>query len=158
MAYNLLNPGAIRYLPKYPFLYVRRPIDVRRFPESRLDWLEAHWSITGGYPFWCVLALLGSLLAAAPWLAVNRQIARFRIPLLAASAAGFTIMVSSAITQRYLHDAFPFLLVAGAVGFEGLRHAHRDRRWARWLMPVVAVLGLYTCYASLALSSPGWQR
>jgi hypothetical protein len=67
-------------------------------------------------------------------------------------------MVSSAITQRYLHDMFPYLLIGGAIGFEGLRYAQRDAHWARRVMPVVALLGVFTCYASMALSSLGWQR
>ncbi|HEX5657899.1 MAG TPA: hypothetical protein VFX59_11925 [Polyangiales bacterium] len=158
MAYNLLNPAAIRFSHKYPFLFPQHISDVKRFPESKLDWIEGHWSLTGGYPFWCLSAVVGTLLTLFPWLAVSERVTRFRIPLFAAFVAASTVFVSSAITQRYLHDMFPFLLLAGAIGVEGLRHAQRDTLWVRRAMPFVVLLGLFTCYASVSLSSVGWQR
>jgi hypothetical protein len=157
MVYNVLNPNVINFRPSYPFLFAKGGSEVLRFPESKLDWTESHWSLTGGYPFWCLLALGGLLLVAFPRLSRSPRVARFRLPIVASLAAGCTLLVSSAITQRYLHDVFPFLLVAGAVGFEGLRHVQRDVRWTRSLVPLMVLLAVYTCYASLALSSPGWQ-
>lgn len=150
--YNYLHPLHFSFHRPFPFFFPLRENQIRLFPETRMDHLESFFSLTGINTFWCVIAVLGLVLALRPQLAQRPELARFRIALLGAAAGGGAIFMVACITQRFLHDLYPFLIVAGAVGLQGFIALCRRSRWARAGVPVLVLLALYTCYANIAAS------
>ena len=150
--YNYLHPGHFDFRPPFPFFFALHEREVRFFPETRLDHREPFFSLTGINTFWCVIAVLGGVLALRPQLVQRPELARFRIVLLGAAAGGGALFMVACITQRFLHDLYPLLIVAGAVGLQGFVALCRHSRWARASVPVLVLLALYTCYANIAAS------
>ncbi len=157
--YNYLNPANVVLGPPYPFVHAVPAGAIRTFPETRLDHREPFASLTIVNPLWCVLAALGVVFVIRPGMAGVPALARLRIVLAGAAAGAFPILVAACITQRYLFDAYPLLIAAGAAGLHALIAAYRPSPWARAGAVGLLLLGLYTCGANVALtmSLPRWD-
>jgi hypothetical protein len=152
MLYNYLHPRFVSYRAPFPFIHMRRRDEVTYFPETRMDYQEEWASLTSVNPLWCVLAGLGVLFTMFPFLVDRPRLARFRVVTMGAAMGSIPIFIVACITERYLFDVFPFLIVAGAVGLQGVVAAHDRSRWARILSPILVLLAIYTCYANVAIS------
>lgn len=115
---NYLSPLSVTIRPRFPWLAARPPNTLERFPETRLDHVEAFASLTVTNPIWIVLSFLGSVLIMSRVSRLANPFARFRPILIGAAVGGSTIFVVACITQRYLHDLFPLFVIAGAVGWQ----------------------------------------
>ena len=80
--------------------------------------------------------------------------------LLAGGALGCVgLLFGAAISLRYQHDASPLLFVGGAIGVLRLASDRDVEPAAFALGPLLALLGLYSIWVSLAVtmtSAPSW--
>ncbi|HET6372827.1 MAG TPA: hypothetical protein VFG76_05940 [Candidatus Polarisedimenticolia bacterium] len=157
--YNYLNPFNVVIGSPFPFIRALPAESLRTFPETRLDHKEPFASLTGTNPLWCVLAALGIAVVALQRRLGAPRLRRFGIALAGAAAGAAPILMSACITQRYLHDAYPLLVIAGAAGLQGILVLEGGSRWARALAPALILLALYTCFAniSVAMTLPRWE-
>jgi hypothetical protein len=107
------------------------------------DWREPIVSLTAASPALVMLAVLGTY---ALFRALRRREPAARwFPLLIGSAAQASVpLVYFAITQRYIHDMLPLLVVAGALAL-----GHAQRVGASGRRPLLLGLGLLTCCSVL---------
>jgi hypothetical protein len=133
---------------KFPWfaLYPRVPV----YPEAHFDGQEPMVSLPSGYPFWTVLMLVG--IAALAWPRRPDALAGLRVPAVGAAVGFVPTMISAGLTLRYLHDFFPFVAIASAVGMQQLLVLQPRVRPIRAALPLLAVLALYTCVVSVLIT------
>jgi hypothetical protein len=155
---SYLSPTSISILPAFPWIAGRAPETVKRFPEARLDHVEEFASLSVTNAIWLALALFGTVLIARRASLRPNPFTRFRPILIGAAVGGSTIFVIACITQRYVHDLFPFFVIAGAVGWQGLilRLTPRTSRWTFAALALVTVASLYANIA-VSLSMTRWS-
>jgi hypothetical protein len=116
---------------------------------AKIDSIANYTSIPDGMPALAILSILGVVLAAR----------RFRkaLPLLAATlAAGCLILINSYVAYRYLHDFYPFLVIAAMLGLAAVRSiSGKSLRSA--VTALIVIAGLWSIGANLAFALK-WQR
>ena len=123
------------------------------FREAHHDNAEQYVSVTCVYTFWLALALLGLGVAAWPRRAPGDDgAAPLRLALVGAALGSLGPFLHVYISLRYLHDLFPFLVIAGAFGLQWLLARYDDHRWVRALVPFVILLALFTCLTSISVA------
>ncbi len=82
-------------------------------------------------------------------------LSRLRVVLIAAAAAGGTVIIYGWIENRFLADFLPFLILASAVGFVDFwrRLETRNRSVRTIVLAVVTVLGAFGIVANLGMST-----
>lgn len=137
-----LGPTNLRLSPHFPWVYPLRT--ARVYPEARYDLIEPYAGLPAVSPVPCALALAGLASVLASVLlcrlrarprsspAGTEQLAGTHgtgakpcpwwplIPMAGAALGGTVAMSADVITFRYLHDAYPFLIVCGAFGAHAL--------------------------------------
>jgi hypothetical protein len=104
------------------------------FPETHMDCIEDYCSIPAGEPGLAAMALIGAM-ALVLWR--RGSIGAFGLPALAMFAGGSVVLVTVGITERYMHDFYPYLIVAGAVG--AARIGAVTRPIGRWVLAGILV-------------------
>lgn len=146
--YEYLAPWNVFTRPYFPWVMLNPPQAVQPFPEAKYSSIEPHASITAMSPALVCLALLGLT-------AMRRRIgagttSSATIPLLAALAGGTLMFAADGLTHRYLHDLFPFIALAGALGINVIlgwqASALRRAAWAA-LIPL-GVWGVLVNFSS----------
>jgi hypothetical protein len=99
------------------------------FPETHTDCIEDFSSIPAGEPALAAMALIG-VMAMVLWR--RGEIGTFDLPALAMFAGGSVVLVTVGITERYMHDFYPLLIVAGAAGTA--RIGAVTARTGRWVL------------------------
>ncbi len=140
------SPARIRFQPAFPWVFATR--DARIFAEARYDLIEPYASLPATNPAACGLALAGVIGAA--WLARRRHILWPFILTVGALAGAAAPLAADALTFRYLHDMFPFLVVAGAFGLHALLLLPRIARRTAFSLLLPAVL--FGTWANLAIA------
>jgi hypothetical protein len=140
-----LSPDSIQIAMNFPWVYPARSADV--MPEARYDIIEPFTSITATMPALLALALLG-LFAARRRCASG---ATATIAILGALAGGASVCAADALTERYLHDFFPLLVLSGALGLHVLRELP-SRPIRHCLLAVGVLLVLLGIYANLSVA------
>jgi hypothetical protein len=148
--YNYLSPKQIVFSNVFPWFYPRTAGEERSYPESLLLKCSDHfYSMTASMPVLCVLALLGlgSVFLAGP--ASRKKM--LRLALLGSLAAAGTIFLAFAYSERYVHDCYPFLILASAAGLH-IVLALRSPIMRRAASAVIALLAVFSVYANTALA------
>lgn len=145
-AEHYLNPLGIDSSPVFPYLKLApRDWGWRSHPEVRFDRGEPFLPLTVAMPLWILLAVAG-LMAVVRCESEQRQ----RVPaLLGMLLGGGVIFVLAAIMNRYVHDLFPFLIVAGTSGIVLLNCLKKSNR----LLVYGIVAGLTCCSIYTNLSN-----
>lgn len=120
-----LRPG-LDFHATYPFVTLGDAGGTRLlrtvYPEASIDLVEPHASLLATAP---ALALAG-LLGVVVLLGRRRSALRpFRIPLLGMAASYAVTLSFGSVSYRYLHDAFPAVVLAAAVGVATVASASR---------------------------------
>jgi hypothetical protein len=141
-----LSPGRIEFRPTFPWVFATR--NARVYPEARYDLIEPYAGLPASNPAAFVLALAG--VVGAAWLLRRRSILWPSILIIGGLAGAAAPLAADALTFRYLHDMFPFLVVAGAFGLHSLLGLPRfARRLAFALLLPAALFGIW---ANLAIA------
>ncbi len=145
--YNYFWPDKVRWAASFPWVYLTT--EVTAFPEAKFG-IEDSWaslSVSSG-----ALLILSGLGFGAVLLARSRDRKRcLRLPLFGALAGGAPILFMTGYVERYLHDWYPFLVLAGCVGFcKLLPVAGHSLRWLAWacLIPLI----LFSVYVHWAFA------
>ena len=118
---------------------------------AKMDLIERYSSISDAMPALGILSILGILFAA------KRGPSRTILALLAAAfAAGCLILSNAYISYRYLHDFYPFLVIAAVLGVGALSSISKKplRLTVKVLIALAAVWSIAANFA-FALK---WQR
>jgi hypothetical protein len=128
---------AVEIGPEFPWVYMTVSPPV--FAGAAIDVVEPTSSVPVSMPALFLLACAGvftTIRARSP------ELRRLRLPVICLLAGGCVVLVTVGITERYLHDFYPFLLVAGAAGavqFAAMRHTGPRAILARALVPLTLV-------------------
>jgi hypothetical protein len=117
-ACSYLSPGRIEFDRSFPWVYTTTSFYL--FPEAadHYDLVEPYASLPATTPVLFGLTLVG-MVAARRRLAPGAG--RGLIPVTGALIGGLTVLAADAMSERYLHDFYPLLIVAGAFGLHALR-------------------------------------
>lgn len=119
--WNYFWPGKIEFDPRFPWVYLT--YTVTPFPEATLLWSDWWSNVPATMPGLLVLALAGAWAVFASPFKEPRKV--LRLPLLGALAAGVPILFLVGYCERYLHDWYPFLVLAGAAGLYAILSVQR---------------------------------
>jgi hypothetical protein len=175
-AYNYLWPGKVEVRSSFPWMVLTRWHT--EFPESitslsgedesgSLDPNQSdllwHIEIPGSRTHRAMFEEFGSitLIACALFLMslvglgyglfASSRASPFRLPVLASLLIGSHIFFACTVLHRYVHDAFPFFVLAGALGLQTVL-ALRRRRPKLALTVLFISLSLVSAYMNLALT------
>ncbi|MBS0659101.1 MAG: hypothetical protein JSR82_12740 [Verrucomicrobia bacterium] len=146
---NYLGPRGVEVRSEFPWLYAStQPI---RLGEPAIDMAEPFASLPVAMPALTALALLGLVAVVRSQTPALRQGRWLALALL---AGGSIVFLSVGITQRYLHDFFPALVVLGAAAIAG-----DPTGWLRRTggMVALALLGIWSA-AFMAATALTFQR
>jgi hypothetical protein len=175
MLSNYLRLDGVVLARQFPYFFPKLGRTARHYLEAHIDNAEAYVSLTSVYPVWLALSLMGIAAAfgprspaargeAAQGKAARGETARgetddrrpeLRLALVGAAFGCAGPFVAVYLTLRYLHDLFPFFVVAGAIGLEALIALAARRPsspWVRAALAAVLLLGVYTCAASIGVT------
>jgi hypothetical protein len=149
LSWAFFSPTDIRFRPGFPWVFRTPVAELRnRFPDAPLDYIEPCASLPATAP-----ALFFAGLAGIGLCFVGRrpELCACRAPLLGALAGGVTVTTLGAICYRYLHDSFPWMVVAAAIAV-----AHIPRLKRPWLRNCLTGLLLaataYSAWANFAIA------
>jgi hypothetical protein len=146
-ACSYLSPGRIEFHRSFPWVYATTSFYLFPEAEKRYDLIEPYASLPATTPVLFGLALVG-MIAARRRLAPGAG--RALIPVTGALIGGATVLTADAMSERYLHDFYPLLIVAGAFGLHALRALPARR--PRLRLPVhflIVVVGVPAAVFSL---------
>lgn len=142
-----LRPDTLHFVSAFPWIKARMPqyASPLIIGNVKFDGVELPASITATMPVLTALALVGTVLVLLR-----------RSAVLAPIVAGIaTILVTSSffgLSQRYLGDFLPWLVVSGSVGIVTFANWQPNRRWVKPTLAVLAVAGIvWSAFANLAL-------
>ena len=147
-----LQPFGIRFTTLFPFITP---------PTSPAAWLNGAVldqtyptaSITATMPLLFLLSIWGTVTAFRPKGPGNVRLTRIMLLGAAAGAAG--VVLWGYISERYMADFMPFLILAGGIGMVDLwrRLSTRSKRPRRLTLWGIAVLAVYGFAANLAIAA-----
>jgi hypothetical protein len=143
-----LNPHRIQSTKSFPWVEM---VVTGPGPGSaaKIDSIADYTSIPDGMPALAILSIFGVGFA----LSAKRQV----LPMEAAAlAAGCLILPNAYIAYRYLHDFYPFLVMAAILGVGSIRSiSPKPLRLALWTL--IAAAGIWSIAANFAFALK-WQR
>jgi len=143
-----LNPDRVRFTRSFPWVEM---VVTGPGPGSaaKIDSIADYSSIPDGMPALSILSILGVGFAV--------KVRRRALPILAAAlAAGCLILPNSYIAYRYLHDFYPFLVMAAILGVAALQSiSARPLRLA--IGALIAAAGIWSIGVNFAFALK-WQR
>ena len=151
MAYDYFHPVKIRFAEPFPWVYLAEAADAEeaRFAEAKLDFASEFSSFPASQTALVFLSVFGICAAVFARSASRRT--NLRLPLLSAAVAGSLILFFINIAQRYLHDFYPFWIIAAAAGLHQVLTIRTPvTRWIIWLILVPLVL--YSAYVNTAFA------
>jgi hypothetical protein len=136
------RPDALRFTATFPF--VDFPPPARPFSGVQFDLVDYTSSLPSSMPLLAILGIVGlwALLRARGG-DPGTGVAALRGPTLGGLAGGLTILPFAYISNRYLADLVPALVIAGLIGVHTLLAAtsRADAARPRWAVPVWGTLG-----------------
>jgi hypothetical protein len=158
--WTYLGPGGLRFTSMFPFITLPSG-PARALGGVQYDTLNRTTSLTTSMPLLLLLGCVGVISVFRR--RAGEVAAMLRILVIAAAAGAGGVLIFGTITDRYLADLLPVLIVSSAIGavalWGGLKG--RSRRLRLAITGVVAVLGVFGIVANVALSSTpvaGWSQ
>lgn len=143
--YNYFSPDKTVFSNIFPWVYPTS--EVTRFPESKLFWSDWWSGIPTSKPALFFLSALGFFAAFLGHAQRGRKM--LRICLLGSLAGGAAIIVIVGYAERYIHDLYPFMLLAGVAGLHVVLSL-TDRLIGRIACAVVVLLTVFSIWANTA--------
>jgi hypothetical protein len=107
---NVFKLGPIEHYKEFPwFIMTDR---VTRFSQTRMVWVEPYCPIPTSEPALTLFALTGII--AMAWKG-SRQ-SEYRLATICTFCGAAVVLASISISERYMHDFYPFLVLAGSAG------------------------------------------
>ena len=133
------SPGQIEFQKTFPWVFATR--NARVYPEARYDLIEPYASLPASAPATCALAIAGVIGSFL----LHRRSGLWPLILMLGSFTGAAAPLGAdALTFRYLHDMFPFGVLAGAFGLNAmLLLPGIARRVALTLLLPAALFGIW---------------
>jgi hypothetical protein len=128
---NYFGLDGIRLAGEFPWLFLNDRARVIGSPS--LDVVEPFSTIPFSMSALSVLGVIGAIAAGR---GASPGACQARLPALALLAGGSIVLMTVGITERYLHDFYPAIIVLAATGLSTLE---RSRRW-RAATAILAVL------------------
>ncbi len=153
-----LSPKNIAFSRRFPF--VTSKWSAYFYPETRYDLVERYSSVTASMPALSLLAAVGlfgalmrrkAVLNAAGGQATARSAAQPAIAAIGAVAGAVPVLFSAGISERYLHDFYPLLIVGGALGVNRII-ALRRPLLRRGLLAACGGLVLFSMWANVSFA------
>ncbi len=140
-AHAYFAPWNFLIVRNYPWVILNIPRYTKVAQEAKV-YVEPNASVTATSPLLVGLTLLGLFAARRP---IGPNGSRTTIPIIGATVGGTLMLAAAGLTERYVHDLFPLLALAGALGVNSVLAMHSPaRRRAIWLAAApLAVWGLY---------------
>jgi hypothetical protein len=144
------GPNRMEFQPRFPWVGM-----IKTWPDpgsgAKMDLIERYSSIPDAMPALGILSVLGIIFVA------KGGSRRTSIPVIAAAfAAGCLILTNAYISYRYLHDFYPFLIVAAILGLGAISSIPSKPLRLR-LKVLIAIAGIWSIAANFAFSLK-WQR
>lgn len=122
--------------PKFPWLFPSREATFIGSPSIIL--VEGFSTFPVSMPALFALAFLG----CAPLLCSNdANVRRLRLPAIALFLGGGIVLATVALTERYLHDFYPVLIICAAIGISRVEH-HKYLRSATIVIALLAAASI----------------
>jgi hypothetical protein len=144
-----LSPSNIDFEKRFPWVLATDgdPTVPSRFPKAHFDSFEPFVSLPAGMPELLLAALAGTALCFGR----RPEVRALRAPLAGALVGCSLIFLWGVITYRYLHDAFPWLVLGSAVSLAWL--ISLQRRWLRrTLAGLFAAATVYAVWINFAVA------
>ncbi|HXK06380.1 MAG TPA: hypothetical protein VMS37_28550 [Verrucomicrobiae bacterium] len=146
-----LKPTNIRFRPYFPWAFLL-PADPRLaagFPNSHFDGIEPVASVTATMPVLFLGAVAGMGLC---FLTRRKELRVFRAALIGTLAGTFLVLTWGTITQRFLHDALPWLALGTTIAVAHIPLA--PGKWARFAATGLLLIGtIYAVWVNLAFAA-----
>jgi len=137
------GPNGITFDRNFP--WVRMPRETSRVGSPSIDVVESFSSVPVSMSALLLLAVAGCM----PLVSSSREmIRRVRLPALTLLIGGGIVLTTVGITERYLHDFYPALILCAAVGLS--RIEVENRLWGR--ATVIAALTTISIYINCSFS------
>jgi len=137
------GPNGITFDRNFP--WIRMPRETSRVGSPSIDVVESFSSVPVSMSALLLLAVAGCM----PLVHGSRpMIRRVRLPALTLLVGGGIVLTTVGITERYLHDFYPALILCAAVGMS--RIEVEKRLWAR--TTVMAALTIISIYINCSFS------
>ena len=149
--YAYLGPQGLRFTHLFPFITLPTG-PARALGGVKFDFLERTSSLTASMPLLFLLSCAGVVSAFRRHAGV--VLTMIRLLLIAAAAGAGIVLLYGSITNRYLADFLPFLVLASAVGVVAVwgRVERRSRRLRMATVAIVVALGAFGVAANVGLS------
>jgi hypothetical protein len=146
-----LGPGGLRFTHLFPFITLPTG-PARALGGVKFDFLERTSSLTTSMPLLFLLSCIGVVSAFRR--RAGDVLTMIRLLLVAAAAGAGIVLLYGSITNRYLADFLPFLVLASAVGVVAVwgRVERRSRRFRMATVAIVVALGAFGVAANVGLS------
>ncbi|MEK7996613.1 MAG: hypothetical protein AAB403_22655 [Planctomycetota bacterium] len=122
----------VEFHKSFPWVYMGRPSAALA---GRVDIAEPFAGLPGSMPGLLLLSVLG---AWQIWFSRDARFRLLRLSSMGALAGGCVLFTTAAISQRYLHDFYPFLILTGVPGLYwllgGSNRLLRGTLWGTWLL------------------------
>jgi hypothetical protein len=141
-----VRPGA-EFRRQFPWVFMsgRRVIVGRG---AVIDEIEGSSTVPGSMPWLVFLWAIG--IALAVWGGPHAARAT-RLPILGMAIGGSVILVTVGITERYVHDIYPFFAIAAAAGVAWIVR-RRNKAFKAACLGVLAITGLFAIGANCAFA------
>jgi hypothetical protein len=140
---SYFGPNGITFDRNFP--WVRMPRETSRVGSPAIDVVESFSSVPVSMPALLLLAVAGCAPLFSGW---REMIRRARLPALALLCGGGIVLATVGITERYLHDFYPALILFAAIGVS--RIEVEKRRWGR--TAVITALTIISIYINCSFS------
>ena len=131
---NAFGPTRFEWSDNFP--WIGETHTGTTYPESKVDHFEGYIGAPVNMPALLALALIGMGAAFRP----GSKLREFRLLIVGALFGGITLLMAAGLCTRYLHDFYPFLVVAGAAGLQRILVLRRPLlRWATYALLLLLV-------------------
>ena len=144
--YNYFSPDKISFRKSFP--WVQMTTDATVFSAARLDAVETFSSLPASTPALFLLTMFGLYFGFSM---SHSIIKNMRLIIIASFIGGTVTLNVAGVTQRYLHDFYPFLMFSGAVGIVGILLLEQVRL-KRIILALGLPLFLFSVYANTAFA------
>lgn len=138
------RPG-VEFHRQFPWMFM--PHEAKVYPHAAIDDIEWASTIPWSMPWAFLLWVIG---VAAALRGGSRAFQSLRLPLIGLAVGGSVILFTVGITERYLHDIYPFFAFGAAAGLCWLLRHHLVVKSAGLL--ILVAIGLFAIAANNAFA------
>lgn len=133
--------GGFEFLPTFPYVFSQ---GYRSFiPQlNSVDLIEYNVSLMYNNPLIYLSMIIGCI-----FIFTKKKYIRVRLSLLGSLVTIFLTLATIAVSQRYIHDFFPPIVITSSIGFIYIYEYVIKRRFLKFVMLIVVIVALYVNFA-----------